>query len=587
MDVRRFATLLVPGLVLAGCVGFVGEDLSGEDRSGGDRSGGIDPGRPGLEAPEDRPGGATVPTTATVEARSACDKGVTLGISPLRRLTATEYARTVRDLLSLPATSVVGGSLPSEGRVDGFANNTSVQTLTGKHLGAYVDSAEQLTAALLADPKRRDAVFGCSPTGAGRAACTRAFITRFGRRAFRRPLTTAEVDQLAALAAASDKDPDPYAGLEHVIQATLTSTNFLFLVELGTPDPKRAGYVGLRGHELAARLSLFLWGMGPNDALLDLATAGKLNTPDELAAMARTMMADPRAAAARRDFHTGWLGTEQLAQVTPDAQLYPKFNAELRAAFEEETSRFVDELLTAQDQSLLDLTTATFTFVNAPLARHYGLTPPASGWVRHEFTGDERGAGFLTHASFLTMTAPHPGIEPIKRGQLVRELLLCERLPPPPPGVPALDDTKVSPAANERERLAAHRKDPSCDGCHTLLDPVGFGLSQYDGVGVFRTQDLGGNAIDARGTVFGLANADFEGPRQLGALLRGSGRVSRCAATQLFRYVAARTESPADECALALIHDAFAAGGYTFPALVEAVVRSDAFRFRRLPGGTP
>jgi hypothetical protein len=468
--------------------------------------------------------------------------------------------------------------------VDGFDNNAAAQSLTEKHLGGFVDAAEALAAGLLRDPRRRDSVVGCSPAGADREACVRAFVTRFGRRAYRRPLEAAEVEGLVRLASTAAADADPHSGIELALQAMLGSANFLLVVESGQPDPQRPGVLRLGGYEVASRLAFLLWGAGPDDALLDAAAAGRLDTPDGVASTARTILADPRAAESRRRFFQQWLLLDELREAKPDAKKYPAWNEALGRAMEEETLRFADDLATRKDASLLDLVTADSSFVNAPLAKLYGVSVPASGWGRVSLP--QRGAGVLTQASFLTLTTPHEGVEPIKRGQYVRTMFLCERLPSPPADVPSLDEAKVPANATDRERLAAHREVPACSGCHQLLDPVGFGLARFDGIGAYRERDARGGLIDARGSLLGLPEPDFDGPRELGQRLRATPALGACLATQLLRYAVGRTETDDDACVVEEIADRFARAGHGWDGLVEAVVRSDAFRFRRpIEGG--
>jgi hypothetical protein len=508
--------------------------------------------------------------------------------APLRRLTTAEYTRTVRDLLALPASAPLPVDLPAEASVDGFLNNAEVQTLSGKHLHGYLDTAERAIAALLLDTKRRDAVVGCAPSGAARDACLRGFIGKVGRRAFRRPLTDAESAALFTLAAGATSEAEPYAGAGLALQALLTSSNFLFVVELGVPDAKRPGYVRLTGEELATRLALLVTGTGPSEALLDASAAGRLDTSEGLLAAARQLASDPRAAEVRRELYAGWLGLGQLAQIEPDRKRYPTFTEALRSAFAEETTRFLEELSTRSTGSLLDLSTADWTFVNGPLAKHYGLLQPTT-WTRVTLPAGPRGAGLLTQASFLTATAPHLGVEPIKRGQFVRQALLCQILPPPPAGVPALDQVKVPANASERERLAAHRADPACAGCHALLEPIGQGLSQFDGIGALRTQDSRGAALDARGSLGGFDVPDFEGPRELGAKLRSSQDSARCAVTQFVRFASGHSETAEDRCLIDGLLAAWQSGApggpsaETHAALVEAFIKSGAFRYRHLP----
>jgi hypothetical protein len=520
-------------------------------------------------------------------ARPALCARETLAPSTVRRLTNAEYRQALRDLLGGAAALQAAADLPADSTVGGFDNNAAAQALSAKHLAAYLSVAEQSTAALAVDAKQRAAFFGCQPSGSARAACTRDFIEAFGRRVYRRPLTTAEVSDYVALAALFDGDSDVFAGLDAVTQALLTSTSFLHLIETGTPDRDRPGHVRLTGHELAARLAFLVTGTTPDDKLLETAASGKLDTAEGVTAAARALLATPAAATARRRFLSGWLAVDELANVARDAKKYPRWSEPLRAAMAEETHRFLDGLV-AERKPLLDLVTADHGFVNDVLAPVYGAPVPAKGtWARHTFPAGQRGAGYLTQATFLTVAALHESASPIKRGQAVRVSLLCESLPSPPNDVPPLEDQAKAKVASEREHLGQHVSRPECAGCHKLLDPIGFGLANYDDIGAWRTKDSFGAVIDARGEVPGIEASAFEGAAALGKVLRGSPQLSECVATQFLRYALARTDSAEDACSVATITKGFLAGGATFESLVEATVGSDAFRMRRLPTSAP
>jgi Protein of unknown function (DUF1592)/Protein of unknown function (DUF1588)/Protein of unknown function (DUF1595)/Protein of unknown function (DUF1585)/Protein of unknown function (DUF1587) len=574
-----------------GPTGNGGPGSSGAQGPGEPSTGGGNNGGPMTPAPTSMPPAWTDPGSS-VPPPSACSaqaSGV-LAPSTMRRLTGDEYRRSVRDLLGMAADAALPLTLPDESRIDGFDNNAGAQILTDKHVQGLTDAIETLTTSLLGDATRRNTVFGCAPTGATRPTCTRSFITRLGRRAFRRPLTTEEIDRFAALAATQDSDPEPYAGLELVLRAMLTSPNFLFLVELGTADAARPGHFRLTGFEIATRLSYLMVGAGPTEAMLDAAAVGRLNTPDGVAEAARALAADPRAALIRRQFGTAWLQSDSLAGIDPATRADPRFDQTMRAAMQEETARFVDELFSRSTGSMLDVVTADWTHVNGRLAPHYGLPAPAGGnWTRTTMPAGQRGAGVLTQASFLTMTGPHAGIEPIKRGRYVRQVLLCERLPSPPSDIPSIDAVKLPANATERQRLAAHRDVPACSGCHQLLDEVGFAFSGYDRLGAARTSDDGGNPIDSSGQLLGFDPPAFNGPRELGQKLRASPKLSLCMVTQMYRFGLGRSETGEDACAIQAIETRFRAGGETFAALLDAFVRSDAFLWRRpaTSGGTP
>jgi hypothetical protein len=506
----------------------------------------------------------------------------------MRRLTVREFSETVRSLLGAPAGMPATADVPNEGRIDGFENNVASQSLDERHVNGFLGYVETLTTALLADASRRDKVIGCRPTGSERESCTRAFIKRFGRQAFRRPLSDDESRRFLALAAATDADAarSPYAGVERIVHAMLGSPLFLFVIETGTPDPEQPGRVRLTGHELATRLALALTGAGPSEALLDAAEAGTLNTPDGLARAARELLSAPRAGAARLQFAAAWLRLDGFDGVEVDRKLYPQWSDGLRGSMREETERFLRALLDDPRADLRDVVRSDSSFLDERLAGLYALPPPARRWDRTRVAEAGRGAGLLTQGTFLTMTAPHRGVEPIKRGQFVRDVLLCERLPSPPGDVPGIEQAQVPPNASDRERLAAHRDNPACSGCHEFLDPIGFAFSQFDGIGARRLTDASGKAIDVRGKLVGAADPDFEGPLGLADKLHDAPSLAACISTQMFRHAFSRTEGDDDACTLSQIQEGFGAGGHSFAALVDGLVRSPAFRTRRLPAAT-
>ena len=322
----------------------------------------------------------------------------------------------------------------------------------------------------------------------------------------------------------------------------------------------------------------------PDDALLAAAEAGELSDSLLLRAQVDRMLIDPKADAAISDFHLQWLGLDELEVVEKDAVVYPDFDAELAVAMKEDTASFVRWVFAEGDGKLDTLLTGAFTLSTDPaLLAVYGVERPADhvAGTPLPLPADQR-AGLLTQPGMMARHAHANQTSPVHRGQVVRErLLLCGPLPPPPPDVDNVPPDP-EPGSTTRERFEEHRANPSCSGCHNLIDGVGFGFEGYDGMGVFRTMD-GGLPVDASGEILGTSDVDgtFDGAVELSQRLSGSDDVRSCVARQWFRYSLGRMDADEDVCANDELLDRFADSGYHLRTLVHEVVQSDAFRYRR------
>jgi hypothetical protein len=348
----------------------------------------------------------------------------------------------------------------------------------------------------------------------------------------------------------------------------LESPNFLYLVE--GPGP-------LTQHQLATRLSYFLWNGPPDAKLSSLADSGGLRTPESLRNEAKRMLADPRALEMIDDFHTRWLGLEKLPILSKDATAFPEFEA-LKPAMHEEMRRFATFVMSEGDGKLNTLLTAPFTFADSALAKFYGVQASGSGWQKVDLDPAQR-AGMLTQSAFL---AGHgrDGASPIFRGIAVREQLLCVELPPPPPGADALLPP-ASPTKTTRDRLEQHRTDPECASCHRLMDVLGYGFESFDEMGRFRTTE-NNIKIDDSGEFVGTdVDGAFQGPVQLARRLSVSPQVRQCVTKQWFRYALGRMETELDACTLDAIQKRFEKSEFNLPELLMALVESDGFRIRR------
>lgn len=504
-------------------------------------------------------------------ASKSCDT-LDVGITPLRRLTRTEYNNTVADLLG-DTTKPADDFAPDE-ELLGFAAGLSVSPLLAEQ---YMNAAEALSVQATAD---LPALLGCDPATKSEDTCANGFIDAFGKGAYRRPLATDERDALRALYMDGKSKYDYRTGIELVMQAVLQSPDFLYRVELGkqTSTPQ---VVQLTGYEIASRLSYLLWNTTPTPELLAAAAAGELDTPAGIEKHARAMVADPRAHETVRSFHHQWLDLDQLDIKGKDPMVYPEYDDALKASMIEETERYVQDVVFEQDGTVETLLTSRATFIDDKLADLYGMTKPAAAWDSAALDGKQR-AGLLTQASVLSVYAKSNQSSPVHRGKFVRERLLCQQLSPPPAGL-IIVPPDPDPNASTRERFAEHSKNATCAGCHHLMDPIGFGFEHYDGIGRYRDMD-GKFKVDSSGEIKDSRDADgtFDGVIELENKLAQSQEVRECMASEWFVYAFGRSiNNDLDTCSREKLFSAFAASGYKIQDLLVALATSDAFRYRR------
>ncbi len=420
-------------------------------------------------------------------------------------------------------------------------------------------------------------------TPENRMLVAREVVNRFMRRAFRRPSTAAEVDRVLKLFSLADADGENFANaIGLAVQAMLVSPHFLFRVELDPPADDEDAIRELNDYEVATRLSYFLWSSMPDDELFALAYEGSLREPDNLARQVRRMLADPKSRALVDNFAGQWLQLRNLTTATPDAGVYPGFDDALRAAMRTETEMFFETIL-REDRSVLEFLDADFTFVNGRLAKHYGIDDIEGDEFRRVPLDQARRGGVLGHASVLTVTSNPTRTSPVKRGKWVLENLLGTPPPPPPEEVPPLEDVQLS--GSLRQRMEQHRDNPVCASCHKLMDPLGFGLENYDGIGAWRDKD-GEFDIDASGE---LPNGQtFAGPGELKKVLQQrQDDFLRCLAEKMLTYGLGRGVEYSDRCTVQDIAQAMADNQYKFSSLIIAVVTSDAFLKREGKGSSP
>jgi hypothetical protein len=502
-------------------------------------------------------GGSSDSTGAGVD---ACGGGPA---APLRRLTTTEYRNSIRDLLGVDASDLTA-EFPIDATVAGFANNSTAQAFQLDHARAYESAATAIAQRLVDDADLRASVVGCTPA-APADGCVREFVERFAATAWRRPVEASAVDALVELAAEGE---DGWAGVALVVRAVLQSPHFLFRVER---------HQELDGWEIAARLSYLLWQSTPDAGLLARAADGSLADAQGVVAAANEALARAEVDDALADFASGWLRLAALDDIARDPARYPEWTPSLRTAMRDEAIALVRA--GAREHGLLSIYTLRRAWIDDELAEIYGLPSPGDAdAIEIDVTDVPDRGGLLTTAAVLALTTPTDVTSPVRRGAFVLDALLCTPPPPPPPGaVGELPPPEMLPKA---EALAQHRADPSCAGCHDLMDPIGLGLERYDALGRVRTHDEGGWPVVLAGTVPGVEAGEFGGGVELGERLRELPAARRCVATQMFRWAMGRSETPEDACVLDELEAVVAETDGDHAALVAALVASDAFRFR-------
>ena len=433
-----------------------------------------------------------------------------------------------------------------------------------------------------APPESYKKIFICAQTT---AQCAKTILTNLMERAYRRPVTDAEVAAKLQLVTLAQKQGDKFQeGIRLALQAILASPDFLFRVESDEKSAAIAPAAAMTASahpvsdiELASRLSYFLWASMPDDELMRAAKAQTLRKPGVLEAQVRRMLADPKAHNLVDNWAAQWLQLRNLGRTKPDPVRFPTVDDELLDAMRTETSMFMEAII-KEDRSILDIIDAPFTFVNGPLARHYGIKGvDGEEFQRVTLDGEQRG-GVLTQAAILTVSSYPTRTSPPVRGKWVLENLLGTPPPPPPPNVPAFKDSDIGTDVSMRERLAEHRKNPVCAPCHNLMDPIGFGLENYDAVGVWRTVD-GKFPVETTGALPG--GATFTGSKGLKGILRGQSEIFAHNVTEkLLTYSLGRGLERFDAPTVDGIVKAIARENYKFSALVMEVVKSAPFQMR-------
>jgi hypothetical protein len=556
------------GLALAACTGTIGDGQRDREPNAPNQAGGRP--NPPTEV-DDRPTlGGTKPL--------ACDPAGEHAPPLARawRLTRTQYDNTVADLLG-DDTRPAASFLPEPG-VNGFSNNAFALRVRDQDAGIFRSAAQALAAATV--EKRLSKVFPCDAARLTDATCAGTFVTSFGKRAFRRPLSGEELTRYRALYDLAALR-EPRLGPQAVIEAMLQSPHFLYRTEVGS-EIKSGGASGgrarLDAYELASMLSYTLLDSMPDAQLFQAADDGRLATTADIERQVRRLWLERPARPALAAFFLQLAEYEALEARDKDPGVFPGFEM-LKPDLRQETDLFVQDVLFEAGATLPTLLTAEYSFMNAAVAKVYGATVAGSAFLK---TPTEKGrrAGLLTQPGLLAVLAKDVRTSPVDRGRFVRERLLCEVLEEPPAGV----DLSVAPAPpgeTGRQQLLRLTAAPQCRGCHGLLNPLGFGFEAFDAIGQWRADD-NGSPIDDTGewTAARSGNQVFRGVPELAGLLSASDQVHECFALQQFRYVFGRAETAADTCAVKGALDRFKAADLDLRELLVALLTSDAALFR-------
>lgn len=497
----------------------------------------------------------------------------------LRRLTEPQYRNAVRTLFG--PDIVIPSRLEPDSEIGGLVElGASRTSISRRGVEAYEAASYELAEQAMESGALRARLVPCEPAGAEDAACARQALSGFARIAWRRSLTDAELDRLTTVSTRAGATlGDFHQGLVFGLAAVLQSPKFLFRQELGRATID--GVPAFDDHELATRLSFFLWDDLPDAALLDAAEQGRLTSEDGLAEQVERMLQDPRARRGIRTFFTEILELNHLDEVNKAPEIFPSISPDLAPSAREETLRVIEHLIFEERGDYRDLMTTRRTFLNPKLAALYDVRAPSrEGFAEVMLPADGKRLGLLGHASFLALHSHPVSTSPTLRGIFVREKLLCEIIPDPPADVDTSIPEPSGRAPTLRARIDEHLSVQACAGCHGLVDPIGLALENFDGIGRYRELD-NGVPIDASGRI---AGSEFEGPEDFAQILRTHPSLTTCLVTKMFRYATGRVEiAEGEQELLDTLHDAFAASGYDTLTLVRNIALSPGFRLAAPP----
>lgn len=500
----------------------------------------------------------------------------------IRRLTKVEYGNTLHDLLGVDAK--VADDLPDEVFGEGYLNTLS-PLQSEQYLAIANEALDRVLGPKDGPPtKAQKRLFGKTPGAGGDERAAAGRVARsLARAAYRRPPSEAELDVLLRVFDLARENKLTYpAALRLMLKAVLVSPQFLFITPAMEAESGRS-IVPLDDYQLASRLSYLLWATMPDAELSALADRGKLHEPAVLKAQVKRLLDDPRSRALFDGFGAQWLGLGSLESKTFDPAKFPQMTGAMRAAMYDEARLFFESVV-RENRSVVSLVDSDYTFLNGTLAPLYGLDKKVTGprWRKVNLADANRG-GILGMPGILAVTSFPDRTSPVKRGVWVLEQVLGEEVPPPPPNVPALEKQEKHTVANLtlRQRTELHLKDPTCANCHKVLDPIGFGLENFDAIGRWRDRDDSGGAIDAAGELPG--GKHFASPRELKTIIAARKKdLARNVTEKLLAYALCRQLEGYDEIVVDHLMETIGKDGYRMQTLITEIVTSYPFTHRRI-----
>jgi hypothetical protein len=470
--------------------------------------------------------------------------------------------------------------LPPETKGNGFSNDAAEITTPRLLVDAYQSVAHNAANRAVTNATSLARIAPCDTATLGEAVCSQQFVDSFGSRAFRRPLDADERTALLGVFAVGRNGGTYGDGLAAVIEMALQSPPFLYRVELGVPAAN-TGVARPTSYEMASRLSYLLWGSLPDDTLLAAAKASQLDSKEQVLAQATRMLNDPRSREVVRYFHDTLYGIVGLDGLQRDTTFFPTYTAALGTLFRQETEQFLDSVVWDGAGDFATMFSGSFTFLNATLAKFYGVTGVTGDTLRRVDLDPTRRAGLLTQASILTATTPGSHNNPVARGKFVWTQVLCQAVPDPPPGLNVVEPP-FDPTRTTRERFIAHRNAPTCAACHSRLDNIGFGFEHYNGVGLWQDLDNAKPIDDSGNVPEGDIAGDFHGAVDLAHKIAGSRGARDCYVGQWLDFAYGRLEQSADACTRAALGNAFEASKGNVKNLLLALTQTDDFLYRPL-----
>lgn len=568
--VPRKGLALGCALVLAACTG----ELGGGPGPGAEGTGGN--GGPGDNVDGTTAGGPNNPNPGVGSGGGGSTTEPPAYEAPsglLRRLTRAQFKNAVDDLIGV---EVNVNELDSDSFNGDFAAIGAATVVTSdRGVEQYHTAVEAAVGAAFADAEKRASVVGCSPASA-EDPCVRDYLSSLGRRAWRRPLEPTELDRLAALAQSVATELESATeGVRWATVAVLTSPHFLYRPELG--EAVASGPSRLTGYEIASRLAFLLWNTLPDEALLDDAASGRLSTSAGVRTAAERLLSTAGGRESVGAFAEEYMRLDRVLTQAKDEGLYPEYGPNLQKAMVADMRGVWEAIAFDDDASVLNLFTTTKAVVNSDLARLYGMEMPgldSNSFQLVSLPSDGPRVGILGKLGFLSQFANQKEGSPTLRGKFIRDALMCTHVPAPPGNIALeLPEPPADKPQTKRERLAKHRENPVCEGCHGLMDPMGLPLESFDAIGRFRTTELG-LTIDPSGEFEGIPVASA---RELGEVMSESDVVAKCIVRKYYSYAVGHEERKVDEVVLNSLIQSFEASGFRLRPLILDVVSSDAF----------